>query len=335
MKKTILLILIISLGWAQPGYSQEWLPSFLQDDLDTLHVISYSKELTMRMLLMNRELNFRFRDRENRNASVSYSPNRQFSFGVGAVYANIGGTLSVQIARNQARRAARYGDTEYLDIQLNGYGPKVGADLNIQSYRGFYNNNPTVADVDWQPGQPYPQRPDLRVLHTGLNLYYIHNHSHFSYQAAFINTKQQIKSAGSFLVMISMNGITYQADTTLIADPDGKGFSGYTDIRQGQFFAISAMPGYAYTRVYKNFYATGALNLGVGPQYQRYERLPDTFYNRLANAMRINGRLAGGYNGKQFITGVSLVLDYSDARIENLVFDIITHNVRGFIGYRF
>jgi hypothetical protein len=335
MKIKVLLVLLLSICIAKPLYAQDWLPSFLQDDLDTMHVVSYSNELTMRMLLMNRELTFRLRDRENRNARVSYSPNRQFSFGVGAIYANIGGTLSVQIARNQARRAERFGDTDFFDIQLNGYGPKVGADLNIQSYRGFYINNPTIVEPDWQSGQPFPQRPDLRVLNTGLNVYYIHNHSHFSYQAAFINTKQQIKSAGSFLVMISINGLTYEADTTLVTDPDSKGFTGYTDIRQGQFFAISAMPGYAYTRAYKNFYATAALNMGVGPQYQRYARAEGAFTNRLANTLRINGRLAGGYNGKKFIAGVSLVIDHSDARVENLVFDAIAHNVRGFIGYRF
>lgn len=327
----VLIFMLFIYGGAS---AQSWLPSFMRDTVDTKYIDNLSRRLTVRMILTTKALNFSLRDRDMSAPIIRYAPNSVSNFGIGAFYRNLGGELSVKVLRNQVERNARYGNTESFDIQFNGYGPQISTDLIYQSYRGFYMTDPALALADWDQTKAYPQRPDLHMHNMGLNLYYIFNHLKFSYQAAFIQTKRQKKDAGSFLVMTSLWHLRLNSDSTLIPALVRPEFGDNTEFEQGRFYTLAFMPGYAYSKVHKRLYITGSLCAGPGFQYRNYV-LQEQMGNSFGLEPRMNVRFSAGYNGVNFMTGVSAVVDRVFNNFESLHLRTNTNNLKLFMGYRF
>jgi hypothetical protein len=329
-----LLTLIIFFAVTGSASAQSWLPAFLRDTVDSEYIENLSRRLTIRTLLDTKTFEFSIRHRRGAGPIIRYAPNTTPSIGLGAYYYNLGGVLTVRLMYNKEVRNLRYGETKSFDLQFNGYGPRFSTDLIYQSYKGFYLSNPALFIPNWSSGQPFPQLPNLHIHNIGVNLYYIFNHYKFSYQAAFIQTKRQKKDAGTFLLMTSLWLSDFDNDSILVPEPIRPELGGRTGFEAGKFYTLALMPGYAFTKVHNRFFGTGSISLGPGIQYRKYQLEGDTQDN-IGLQPRINVRVAGGYNGENFISGLSVVLDRVTSNFENINIRTNTNNLKLFVAYRF
>lgn len=114
--------------------------------------------------------------------------------------------LSLNLSLNPAQLSGKYQDYE---LNLMAYGKRMGFDFAYQYARNFkgWHENDNEARI---------ALPDdilsLRTLN--FNTYYVFNNRRFSYPAAFTQSYIQRRSAGSFLLALSLQG--QQGETTAL-----------------------------------------------------------------------------------------------------------------------
>src|SRR5690606_4256194 len=247
-------------------------------------------------VLKQRELNFRIRDLEE-NRSVRYRPNNSYALGVGAYVFDISFELTFAIPLNERNRDV-FGKSTARDFQINALSKKWGADLFVQRYHGFYS------DVDLNAGTltTLPSRPDITARNTGLTGLYVFNPDRYSLRSAFNFSERQLISGGSLMLTGTLN--TFKADAegalTQVAEPDSGGA-----LMALRYTTLSLAPGYAYTFVRHNFFASGAVMAGPAHNWIYYQKednstIHDIQFNTFASV-----RLGIGYSTDLFFAGLN------------------------------
>lgn len=143
---------------------------------------------------------------------------------------------------------------------------------------------------------PYILFPSLQYTRFTGNIGYIRNPS-FSYRSISSLTERQLKSAGSFISILTVRYYT-------IDDKNNK-----TGTQKSNTAEASICPGYYYTFVVKSkFFITSGILTGVGYLNSRIitRDVAGNIYttqNNLLWRWEFNGGM--GYNSKQFYTGIS------------------------------
>jgi hypothetical protein len=303
------------------------------DSIHNAYIKDFSQNYMARVFYANRNFSFNLRSKIGEKKSIHYAPNGQNFVGAGFFYKKMGLELGFKLPVSDVLEA-RYGRTRFIDLQTNYYGDKIGADLAFQRYRGFYVKNPYEADTAWLPGYNYPQRKDIITLNISGNIYYIFNNKKFSYRAAFAQTEQQIKTAGSFVLMGAAAHIRFDARNSFIPAALLSGFGESASFRQGSFYSIAVLPGYAHTFVLDKYYLSLSFHMGVGVQHKHYI-LGARVYDDVNISRKNNLRIAGGYYGKRFLGGLSVIIDNTPIQMQNIVLSASTFNIKMFVGYRF
>ncbi len=204
--------------------------------------------------------------------------------------------------------------------------------LSYSRVKGYYLENTADYVPGWTKGDPYIQFPDLRYTSFSGNTGYSFNPK-FSVKSLTSQTERQLKSAGTFLPVLHYR--YYMID-------DGTELADSSSTRQrSKNLEIVLTAGYHYTFVIKQkFYASLGLAHGIGFVYSKFsvESMAGYDKNEYINTIgRLDGRVALGYNGPRFFTGVSLTLHVSTE--EQKAESVISQNVRAayqlYVGYRF
>ena len=103
--------------------------------------------------------------------------------------------------------------TSITDIQLHSYGKKSLFDVYYQSYKGFFIEKETKNEQ-----KQYSLFPALSLRQAGIEYTHIYNHRRFSARAAFEQSEQQIRSAGSFLLGGGIYWHRVKPDTNMSAE---------------------------------------------------------------------------------------------------------------------
>ena len=303
-RPTRLIILIISLLLAFPAGAQGFLTK-LSGENDTNYVESFLDQLTTRVYASIKTTEISMRD-QNINKNLIYHPNDALILGFGFNY----GILGLNIGFNLPfinNDDAKYGKTDYLDLQTHVYFRPFILDIYAQIYKGYHLTEPNDWITDWPSNDTFPARPDISSVSIGLNGHYIFNHKKFSYRAPFLQNEWQKKSAGSFLLGGNMFYVDTKGDSSFIPKEDTLFFEG-THFSQSRIANIGVNAGYAQTFVVKqHFFLTmslvGGLSGGGSWIYTSEEGEIDR--SGFTVAGNISGRVALGYNSKKFFAGVS------------------------------
>lgn len=164
-------------------------------NIDTLYITRPSTNwtLTGRINVSGAQLNVEGKEfgkpfRSEMNADYKST----ISFGVNYL------GVSLSMALNPAKLLGKYKDFE---LNLNSYNNRWGFDFIYQDARNF---------TGWheEEGQPRLELPPevLTLKSLNVNAYYAFNHRRFSYPAAFTQSYIQRRSAGSFLLALSLQG---------------------------------------------------------------------------------------------------------------------------------
>ena len=305
-----------------------------RDSIHKKYINQYRDKFYIKPILTFRNLNLELQSTSNQINDIEYKANANPYFGLGLYFFDIGIELSVKLQDQTTRDVDIFGETDIFDFQTNIYSKKWGADIAFQRYSGFYLEDPDRHIPTWQSGDPFPQRPDLKLFNLQLNTFYIFNHNKFSFRSAYNQSDRQLRSAGSFLMNLFTGTFRFKSDSILIPEEELPLFGEEGSLDFGRLSTLALMPGYTHNFVMKRFYFNASLSIGPGHVWVRYD-VQDKVNNDINIRAVVNLRTAVGYNSDSFFGGMSFVAQNVNANIGDL--DVIgtSGNFKIFIGYRF
>ena len=132
-------------------------------------------------------------------------------------------------------------------------------------------------------GSVWGSRPDIHVSAFGANVTRVHNHERFSYRSVYQHAERQLRSAGSFLTGVSLEGQGVRGDYSLIPAAMQPDFGDLADLRGVSTVSASASCGYAYAFAWRR--GSGppgcfvvSLSLGAGLDVYRLDGGPAPGY---------------------------------------------------------
>lgn len=197
-----------------------------------------------------------------------------------------------------------------IDMGLNLYTSRVGLELfyrkrsngfKIHSLKGFYENDLPLTNYD-------KDFDGLTTSQIGANLFYVFNYKRFSFPAAFSQSTNQRKSAGSFILGINYNEQLFMFDHTKIDRRIESLMLPELQFNKVNYMDFSINFGYSYNWVFaKNFLANISSSPAIGYKITSLK----SFVNGTEFTSSINidlvSRLALVYNNARFYAGASLV----------------------------
>lgn len=295
----------------------------------------YSDQLLIKVMSVVKSNDLEIINKNNKK-SIVLKPYGMSSLGFGFNYKWLGLGIGFGLPASPEDEKI-YGKTQRFDFQLNVYSKKFVVDAFAQQYTGYHIEN--VAElIDWEEVY-FPRRESMKTFAMGIGGYYVFNHEKLSYKAAYVRNSVQKKSAGSFLLggfyNIDYGGFDLGDTSSFVPDyfpveiQDSLPIDTYTARSVGVSF------GYTYTFVFfKRFFINLSLIPGLGVKSLTVTKSGDNF-KETAGVGRFNGRVALGYENKNFLLGltsnsVTGNLDFEDYEIKPT-----TKNVKFFIARRF
>lgn len=208
---------------------------------------------------------------------------------------------------------------------------RIIQEANIGYVKGFYLKNTEELIPGWVEGDDaYLQVPDLLVIMLNGATGYKFNRN-YSIAAVHSQTQAQLRSAGSFIPLLSYD---YYA-----IDNKPKSGSDVNSQLSGNLRLIANF-GYAYTFVFaKQFYIAAHIQPGIGIQHTKLitRTIDGDNINRYTDPLiRLQEKLGFGYQGDRFFGGVEGFFSQSRINENNSATQLKTNRVyyQFFVGYR-
>lgn len=259
------LIFTIGSSFAQMNYINKVKQNYIPDS-------NYIKELPFKFLV-NPSFFLKTNDFSintiNPNANkIVYKPNTPMKLNIEGAYKwlRLGFSFNIPSYLNDK------GNTESFGLFLN-------AQTRIQNWgfnfywvknKGYYLANPDVNIPNWNDRQEYPFRSDLQTTNIGLYTHVVFSNK-LSLKAALQQSEKQIKSAGGFGLQLGFYNNRIENDSGIIPIIQRDFYPEISDMIKGSFTGFDFRPGYAFTYVLNDFYATSMANVGIGFQLQSYK----------------------------------------------------------------
>lgn len=259
------------------------------------------------------------------NEPTRLDPNRFWSTGVSFTWKELAASVSVQVG-DPVDDTARFGETQYFDIQFHWYSDRLGIDGFLQSYNGYFVRDlPAGCDR----GDDCSLRPDLQLSHAGLIIYYILD-QRWSLRAAFSPPGLQKHSAGSWFLSGGTDLIYMHNNDSL-----AKGLG--NQLKGGRFYAVSVAPGYGYTWVRGPWFISSAIYFGAGPMYAKSFIASDdnSTISEWVLALKAGLKIGAGYAGDNWQAGVRAFADSPYAHFDEVELQWLAQTVELYLGYRF
>ncbi|MCB0790922.1 MAG: DUF4421 domain-containing protein [Flavobacteriales bacterium] len=310
---------------------------------DPDRVIDLTHRLTLRVYGSTK---FNSMDLEDgrQSSRITYRPNTNVNLGVGASYRSLTLNIGVGFPFLNGDQELR-GRTRYFDAQGNMYGRRYAINLFAQVYQGYYID--ALSYPGSAAGDPLYQsiidhdrlRPDMHQENLGASVIYIVNNRKFSYRAAFNQDAWQRRSAGSMLVGGYADYQGMRSDRTEIPTPVDTLFDPALRFRRIDLYELGGLFGYVHTfvighHVFLSASFAGGIGLGRSETFFP-EAEGDTSRVHLGLELRIQQRLAFGYNGNHACVGVSYTNERSTANLgPDVTYGWNVGNFRLFVAYR-
>lgn len=184
----------------------------------------------------------------NLNSTLEYAPLTSPAIGIG--FTKYG--LSVNLSQDFgviSQDKEKYGETKKFNINVSFLYKNMGFTGYFSKYDGYYIANPADFNIGWNE-DIYPQRPDVQTLGYGLSYSHVFNKKKFSLNAAYTLTQKQLKSAGSIMTGVFVNGYHIKGDSSLIADTIAGQFNPHIAITNSDQYTFGFTAGYSYNFVF-------------------------------------------------------------------------------------
>lgn len=257
-------------------------------------------------LMLDHFTNYEYYSIGNDNQRLRFTPNPHNKIGLylGWRWLFLGWAIDTDGLYGKKR-----GKKKGTEFDLSLYSSKLGVDIayrrtgndyKIHKVRGFSDRVPSDFSEDFD---------GLKVDMKGLNLYYIFNNRRFSYPAAFSQSTNQRRNAGSFIAGFSVSTHNLKFDYAKLPEIIQETMEPSMKVRHIKYTNISLNFGYAYNWVFaRNCLACLSLNPAVAYKTSRIEKT-DTEMDEWYKNFNIDFILRAGvvYNNSKYFVGTSFV----------------------------
>ena len=183
---------------------------------------------------------------EPKSQSLMFSPTPHYKVGLylGWKWIFLGITKDVRGLLTHTQK------TRGTEIDLSLYASHIGADIFYRSTGNDYYIHRAIGFSDDIKPEYSTDFTGLHVYMKGINLYYIFNHRHFSYPAAFSQSTNQRRSAGSLIAGFSVSKHRLNFDYTKLPEVIQQDMNEGMKVQNIKYTNTSLSVGYAYNWVF-------------------------------------------------------------------------------------
>ncbi len=322
----LFLLLFSSLAGAEEQ------PSLISPDL---HWEEEAKgSLTAKWGVSSPSYQMRISDQDAVGKDISYFPSNRGKVFVNLAYNVFSLTVST-VSPTLPENDRLFGRTNSSDFQFRIGGHRFSYDFFYQRYQGYYLENTKTFVSGFKDTDPRIQRPDIKNEHYAGNLIYTVNPVDFSMGTLFDQDGHQRHSGGSWLVMGSLDYNRVQANESLVPTQIAGTYGDFENVNGNRVFTASLGGGYGFNLVYGNLFLGGVIITALGLQDQKTEFIGESSESIKKGVNRGMIRLAAGYNGDKFITGINVNVDNNINLVKNAELSLSTIDTYLYFGYRF
>ena len=239
--------------------------------------------------------------------TLDHTTNNPTQYGIGVSLGWLSGEFTFTVPGVSVADPQK-GETESRNYGLGITGRRLIGRAFFNSSKGFFPEQAAVADSTWQPGEPYPVRPDI---HSNTFLasanYALSRKRRYSFKAALYQTERQRRSAGTFLAGGTLWINDIRSSEPFVPTDANSSFVGNTAFDQVRRTVIGATFGYTHTFVlFRKAFLTTTLVPGISAQQQRIALSGGTSDE---SDWRMGGvaefKFGVGYNGDRFYTAIT------------------------------
>ena len=269
----------------------------------------------------------------NGEQSISFSPNANFKLGVyfGWRWIFLGYSFDVKDIfgghKNKAKKTEMALNLYSSKFGVDLYWRKTGSDFKIRSYNGFQLNTPTK-NMDFNGFQSKIK---------GLNAYWIFNYKRFSYPAAYSQSTNQRKSAGSLMAGFSYSQHNISFDYDKLPTEMRDQLHNALLFKKVKYSDYSLCLGYGYNWVFaKNWVSNLSLLPAIAYKKSKINDTPQphTHWIKDINFDLIT-RASIVYNNSKYFAGAALVMHTYDYRKEDFSLTNTFGTLRVYVGLNF
>ena len=269
----------------------------------------------------------------NGEQSISFSPNANFKLGVYFGWRWIFWGYSFDVKdifgghKNKAKKTEMALNLYSSKFGVDLYWRKTGSDFKIRSYNGFQLNTPTK-NMDFNGFQSKIK---------GLNAYWIFNYKRFSYPAAYSQSTNQRKSAGSLMAGFSYSQHNISFDYDKLPTEMRDQLHNALLFKKVKYSDYSLCLGYGYNWVFaKNWVSNLSLLPAIAYKKSKINDTPQphTHWIKDINFDLIT-RASIVYNNSKYFAGAALVMHTYDYRKEDFSLTNTFGTLRVYVGLNF
>lgn len=315
MEKLLLLILLftqLSLAWEIP------------------------KGLTFKFGGLTPALDLEVRDPNTGATNINYKPSTQAKTFLAFDYKNLGASISAYNPRDSDFRK-KHGDGQFYDLQLRATRNEYYLEGYFQSYKGYYleNASKVMTNPFGSEGQ-YPLNSSLKAQHYGVQIFKFHHPEKFNPRKAIEFVDPSTESGGSWYYSAALNSHQLSTKESLVPATAIDNYGSLNNLKNIQSLtaAVGAGVGYSLVMAPNSWVLSGMMGFALGPQWASARYTSDR-EDRNQFSVKTQIKLAAGYSGEQFISGINLQYDTTQIRLKSSELGLSSLESALFIGYRF
>lgn len=306
----------------------------LLNDMDTVYVSPNKYNFAFMLENSNWYEYYRLESHEGPSQSITISP--QVNYKLGAYFGWKWIFLGWSIDLKNLFHKDKYAD-QRTEFGLSLYSSFVGGDIY---YRKTGNNFKIRSTSGIFPDEKEPEYDrDFEGLSAdirGLNVYFIFNHKRFSYPAAYSQSTNQRKSAGSLIAGFSFSRHVIDFDHEKLPDPIQENLQNSLMFEKVKYHDYSLSAGYAYNWV---FARNCLLSLSLAPAiaYKASEINTEEVKYPLLKKINFDLITRAGivWNNSKYFIGASLVMHTYDYKSDKFYLNNSFGTLRIYAGFNF
>ena len=307
----------------------------LISDLDTNYVSPNKYNLAFMLENSNWYEYYRFRSTDNMPQTLTLAPNMSYKLGayIGWKWIFIGYSIDLRNLFNKDK-----GTEQRTEFGLSLYSSIAGCDLYYRkSGNSFKLRNMKDFLSESHTGKINKDIDGFSVDIAGLNAYWIFNHTRFSYPAAYSQSTNQRRNAGSIIAgfSFSKHSINFDYDKIQSYIPNFVLDDGFK-FKHLKYTDYSLSLGYAYNWVFaRNCLFNASITPAIAYKHSKFDSEVQS-YPVLKNInFDLITRAGITYNNSKYFIGASLVMHTYDYRSDNFYMNNSFGTIRIYAGFNF
>jgi hypothetical protein len=236
-------------------------------DYDTAYVKSYRDDLVLSPVVASQSQSVSLARTDQQ--TLRFNTNTPVQYGLALDYKWLGIEYTASLPGMSTVDGTR-GETETRGLGFGYTGRSWWFRNALRTSKGFHVEDPSLVDPDWQEGDPYPVRPDLRTTVYSASLSHGFNTRRYSHTAALWQMERQKRSAGSWVAGATFWYAITEAEGSLVPTYQRELYATPVEVNAVRRWVVGLTGGYTGTiSLWGKGFVHAMVLPGIGAQRQR------------------------------------------------------------------